>query len=561
MLGVRSRALAPELEVARSGWRYGQTESSQSSQVEFSVMGWGRLRLESELALMRVRHGDTTAIEVKRASGGLPRSIDRTLCAFANMPAGGTIILGVDERSGFSVVGVEDAAALARGVTDCNRSRVNPAPHLTFETVDVDGVQVLVVEVSPLSVADRPARVGGIAYLRQADGEYPMQSHELRMLDVDRLHVYDRPAYDERGVSGTGQVDLDPGLVRMFCARVRDRLPRLRARTDDEILRLFSVLNADGQTTVAGLTAMGDFPQGRIPALTVTAAVRVTGQHGERLLRDKRDFVGPIPAILSDVMRWAEDAVPLVHAYDDHGNMYERPELPLSAVRELVANALVHRDLGPDTLETGLSVEIRLDHRQLYVHSPGGLKGVSVSQLDNEAQHSQAAVNQRLYQMCKFIDTEDGASVIEGEGGGLIEVRRAARQWGLDLPTFDDSGVAVTAHLWRMAERGAVATGMSQAINAAGPRPHGAGISESSTTGRRSTLRKRPSRNEPAVVAALDNGALTLSEIAKQTGLADYQVRYALSTAIERGIVSMDGHQGNRHTRYARSDDETVRAD
>lgn len=40
---------------------------------------------------------DSTEIEVKAARGGLPQNLGQTLSAFANMPDGGTLILGVDE--------------------------------------------------------------------------------------------------------------------------------------------------------------------------------------------------------------------------------------------------------------------------------------------------------------------------------------------------------------------------------------------------------------------------------------------------------------------------------
>ena len=35
---------------------------------------------------------DDTSLEVKSAAGGLPASMDTTLCALANLPGGGTVI-------------------------------------------------------------------------------------------------------------------------------------------------------------------------------------------------------------------------------------------------------------------------------------------------------------------------------------------------------------------------------------------------------------------------------------------------------------------------------------
>ena len=108
-------------------------------------------------------------------------------------------------------------------------------------------------------------------------------------------------------------------------------------------------------------------------------------------------------------------------------------ELPLNAIRELLANALVHRDLGPNTLGTGKQVQVRLTDRSLFIQSPGGLRGVSLSQLES-VEHAQAAVNQRLYHIAKRLTTQNGASIIEGEGGGIREVFRTTKQRGLRDP-------------------------------------------------------------------------------------------------------------------------------
>ena len=131
-------------------------------------MKWSSDDLARVLAALRVRRVDTTAVEVKRAAGGVP-SMPETLCAFTNMPDGGTIILGVDEGSGgFEVTGVSDVAHLEAGLAAQAREAVAPSPQILPQTFTVDGRQVLVVHVVPLRLADKPATVQGLAYLRQS---------------------------------------------------------------------------------------------------------------------------------------------------------------------------------------------------------------------------------------------------------------------------------------------------------------------------------------------------------------------------------------------------------
>lgn len=57
----------------------------------------GLNRLVAELRSVRA---DTHSVEVKSAVGKLPKSLAETLSAFSNS-AGGTVILGLDEGTGF----------------------------------------------------------------------------------------------------------------------------------------------------------------------------------------------------------------------------------------------------------------------------------------------------------------------------------------------------------------------------------------------------------------------------------------------------------------------------
>ena len=64
----------------------------------FVGMEWTAARITDLLDKLRRRRGDSTTVEVKRAAGGVPQSLPETICAFANMPGGGTIVLGVLPR-------------------------------------------------------------------------------------------------------------------------------------------------------------------------------------------------------------------------------------------------------------------------------------------------------------------------------------------------------------------------------------------------------------------------------------------------------------------------------
>ena len=86
---------------------------------------------------LRTSGGDNTGVEVKSAAGGLPQSLTKTLSAFANLPGGGLIILGLDERTGFTPVGVGDPQALKQGLASKARG-YTPAVRLSIDDATVD---------------------------------------------------------------------------------------------------------------------------------------------------------------------------------------------------------------------------------------------------------------------------------------------------------------------------------------------------------------------------------------------------------------------------------------
>lgn len=512
-------------------------------------MEWTAQKLQETLSTLRVRGFDSTEIEVKSAHQGLPQNLGQTLSAFANMPDGGTLILGVDEKKNFAIVGV--APELEAGLASLTREHIKPSPHLdfypfTFKSEDGgEPLTVLLVSVKGLSILDRPAFYKGRAYLRQADGDYPMNDSELRMIEVAKLHAEEQVLYDQAPVPNSSLQDLDPHYLQVYLTAVRASSRRLAQYSKDEdILRVKGLLTTQGQLTLAGLYALGKYPQGFSPALTVTAAVQTPGSTGART-RNRQDFDGPLPDLLEDIMTWCSQNIPTEQVYREDGHMIDRPILPLRAVREFIANALVHRDLGPTTLGEGKSIQIRLNPRGLFIESPGGLRGLSVAQLTS-LEHAQAAVNQRLYDAAKYLRTPDGERLIEGEGGGIQEGFSAMTQAGLRPPQLINSGVKFKVILW-LGQLPDLLPEKQQDLGFA-PLP---AQGEQVTSQLQAPGTLRPGKNSPLILQALEGQKnLSAAELAQELKLSLAQVRYALRPLLEAELVVRDGGQGSHATVY-----------
>ena len=406
-------------------------------------MSWDARSAAALITALRRRHHDLTEVEVKSAAAGVP-ALEPTLCAFGNMPEGGTIILGLDESRGFAPTGLTEVSALEQAVA-AQASSVVPPVQVSFTQMEVDGSATLFVDVAGLPLTDRPCTYQGRAYLRQADGDYEMSQQERTQVEILRLTSRTRVHDDATPVDGSGLADLDPDLRATYTDLVRRTSRCLQGIDEETLLRRTGVLEPHGdRLTLAGVYALGEYPQQFIPSLSITAAVLLSRTSGSRL-RDLAHLSGPLPVLLEDAMAWVERNTSGTVTYREDGHAIDVPEIPMPAVRELIANALVHRSLSPTT--HGRRVDIRLSRDRLVIASPGGLYAVTTSQLGHPGGRS--APNEFLYAICQNLRGPDGFRVVEGEGGGIMEVREELRGHGLPAPDFYDTGVTFTAVVHR----------------------------------------------------------------------------------------------------------------
>lgn len=533
--------------------------------------------LQVWLDTFRTYGGDTTNVEVKAAQGGLPENLAETTAAFANMPEGGLIILGVAENQNFSVLGVDKPAELEQALVSQAHNSITPPPFIRTTVVTLQGKNLVLARVHGLNILDRPAMYQGKAYLRQADGEYEIPASELRMIEVAKLHAEQEELYDRRPVPDTTIEDLDGDLHQQFLRTARASIARLREIPEATLLRNLVVTNGD-VLSIAGFYALGHFPQGPLPSLAITVAVRLPETERPRRTRNLATFYGPVPALLNQTMDWVEANIPQTQTYQESGHMRSVPVIPLAAIREAVANALIHRDLGPNTVEAGKAIDVRITPDRLIITSPGGLKNLTVAQLYS-ADFRRIEVNQHLYRLAKLLTDTDGNRIIEGEGGGVNAMFELCESAGLPQPKIIDTGVKVTV-IFFFPKQGHTSGDAPMETPAPKTAPNngaelednasfaslGNGIQVSDDHYLRSL-----GKNVPRILSAARNLAAPPTPVTPQTasaptpnhtaefsfhqlvaesGLSNSQVRYGLSPLLEHKIIVRKGGQGKKATTY-----------
>lgn len=196
-------------------------------------------------------------------------------------------------------------------------------------------------------------------------------------------------------------------------------------------------------------------------------------------------------------------------------------------VRELVANALIHRDLGPWALTQAATLTVSDD--RVTLNNPGGLWGITVDRLGRSGVTS--ARNGRLLSICQHLRSSGEQRVVEALASGIPTVLAAAEAAGLERPGFFDQGIRFSVVLSRRTVG-----------DRASPPPV-----------RRGTGVPRPGRaaNARAVVEALGGGPASAAELVGATGLTRRQLQHALAPLREAGQVVLHGSAGDRTSRYS----------
>lgn len=377
---------------------------------------------------MRSAGTDLAQWELKNASGGFPKSTVETISSFANT-SGGTVMFGITEK-GFHSVPDLDVKAIQSSCAQAARELLVPAVAIDIEVLSYEGNPVVVANVPELSAKQKPCYVKKLgqmdgSYIRTGDGD-----HKLSLYEIDRfIENQQRTARNDAAIVPDATVaDLDAGLVADWLKRARTSSFGRTSRMGDEDLLAGKRVVAvdDGGTlrpTIAGLLAMGEYPQKFFPRLNVVFTAYPATKKGEvgptgNRFVDAVNIDGPIPEMLVSTIQAVSRN--MKHGAIVKGALREDvPDYPYSVIREAVANALMHRDYSVESQGTPVLVELYPD--RLEITNPGGLYGLlTVDSLGTKG--ATASRNQFLATILADVSYTDydGASghVVENRGSG-----------------------------------------------------------------------------------------------------------------------------------------------
>ena len=376
---------------------------------------------------------ETQTLELKAAHVDCPKRLYDTLSSFSNQDSGGILLFGVDETKSFEVVGVYDLQSLQKKVTEqCNQ--MEPPVRAVFTVAEIDGKPVCSAEIPAIDLSERPCyykgagRVKG-SYIRVGDADLPMTDYELYSYEAFRKHLYD----DERPIERASLKALNQDVLQRYVLEKRIDRPGFGKLSEPEQYELLNITR-NGTPTLAATLNFAIYPQGYLPQLGITAIV-VPGTEIGSLAEDSARFLdnkrieGTIAEMVEEALAFCKRNMKTRTVIaPDTGLRTDRTEYPINALREIILNALIHRDYSLYTEGTPVQLDFFSD--RVEVHSPGCLYGrATIEQLG----HSRPDLrNPALAVMAEALtDSENRYS-------GIPTIRREMEAYGLPAPVFEN---------------------------------------------------------------------------------------------------------------------------
>lgn len=405
----------------------------------FTANGGNILHKEEVLVAMdylRKYKTETERIEVKTAKDGFPKKCYDTFSSFSNK-YGGIIIFGINENKGFSIDGVYDVNDLQTQVTNLCSDSMEPKLRPKILAFELEGKNLLAVKLDEIPQNKKPCyyKPKGIkngSYTRVGDRDDIMTDYELYSLQSYNDHIFE----DTRPTKRADINDLNLKELSLYINKIRSLKPNFSKNNFDECMKLCGITDANHKQiypTLAGIMTFGNYPQAFYPQLFVACVVVPgvelgdTGQMGERFIDNKR-IEGTIEEMLNGTMNFLRRNMKTSVIIDSNGKRKDKSEYPLEALREAVANALIHRDYSTQTENAYIAVNMYED--RIEIISPGTLYGTN--RLDKLGTSTSMEV--RNPNIVRIL--EEKGSVIENRHSGIPTMKREMRKYGLPDPEF-----------------------------------------------------------------------------------------------------------------------------
>lgn len=359
--------------------------------------------------------GESEVVDFKASFG---KEAVETLSAFANHK-GGMLLVGVEDSG--QIVGINQGPETIQRWVNQVKQNTSPAIIPDVELVAVGDKQVAVVRVGEFPV--KPVACRDRFFKRVANSNHRLSLTEIANLHLQSLQLSWDAYPDNQATLG----DLDEHKIQTFLRRVTEG-DRFRVEGDwQTVLGKLGYLK-DGAPTHAAMLLFGknDPPY----------ALHIGRFKTPSTIIDDRMLRGTLFQVVEEAMRFIHSHLRV--AFEITGEIERREiyDYPLPALRELVLNAVVHRDYT-----SPVDIQIKIFDQSISFFNPGKLYGdLTIEKLKRD--DYQSRTRNRLIAEAFYL-TRD----IEKYGSGFIRIRGEVAAYPTMRFDYEESGDGFLATL------------------------------------------------------------------------------------------------------------------
>ncbi len=378
--------------------------------------------MKSEHSLWRdVQRGETKTLELKER---LPKgeNLAKTLIAFANT-SGGRLVLGVNDKR--QVVGIHgDEFDLMDQIASILHSHCQPTllPNIYLETFE--GKTLVVIQVH---------RGSHLPYFLKAKGRevgtYVRLGATNRQASLEMIHELERQRLQQ---SFDEQIAWDVSLEELDLTPLLHAFERAGRSLDSSKMRSLKLIRSDqgkDYPTHGLMILLGRYEQVEIKCS------RFKG-NTMKVFLDKKEYTGDLFHQLEQTEAFIKNHLHL-KAEILGLQRTETYEIPISAIREALVNAVVHRDYS----NAGRDIKVGVYDDVVNIVSPGGFPNGLILE---EALEGRSEIRNRvLARVFKEL------GYIEQWGSGLSRIRELCLDAGNPKPVIKEVGDFVDIEFYR----------------------------------------------------------------------------------------------------------------
>ncbi len=363
-----------------------------------------------------LKEGESETVEFKPSLSQMDK-ITESISAFSNTK-GGTVVIGVSDKG--EVLGVDIGKNTIESLANQIKQNTDPMAYPSIRVEEIDKKQIVVIEV--VQGEQKPVLAFGRGFMRVGKSNQKLGFERIRNLALETSKVH----WDERVCEDASLADLDGEKVRWFLKEARHSRGLdidENSPVEEALLRL-KLLKSGKPTNGAVLLFARDLQRRFIQSEVKCIRFKGVGVTGEMI--DLRTVGGDVFEQLIEAEKFVFNNIALSAWIEDEKiQRQERWEYPPKAIREVLANAISHRDY-----EISSKVQVRIFDDRMEFWNPGRLpEGWNVETLKKA--HESIPGNPSIAKQFFWV------KYIEEVGTGTNKIIEWCIDWGLPEPEFE----------------------------------------------------------------------------------------------------------------------------